>query len=97
MLLTPHVSLRTLALGRPYPDKHQAGLRIGMMLSFLYVCVAGYRLVFETPDESGKAAALKTVAIQGATFIVSFLGFRIAPKPPKKDTAAVAAAARKVN
>ena len=84
----PHThdfSLAFLSLARPYPDKHQAGLRMGMMLSFLYICVASYRLVFETPDESGKAAALKTVGIQGITFIVSFLGVRTAPKPPKKN------------
>ena len=65
------------------PDKHQAGLRTACMLCGLYLCVALYRLVFEASQ--GGEAAKRTLAIQGFTLLVSVVGLKAAPRPPKKD------------
>ena len=70
----------------PFKEKQGPGLRLGMMLSMAYMCVAGYRVVMEkdTATAGALAAANKTMILQGVTLAVSFFGFKAAPKPDKK-------------
>ncbi len=68
----------------PFGEKQGAGLRLGMMLALAYASVAGYRLYAE-PDlsQAAREGVMKTLGIQGTLFVLSFVGFKAAPKPSK--------------
>ena len=66
-----------------FPEKHQAGLRVGVMQYALLAVVSLYRVVLEPTSAKNKAVALKSLIIQGAFLGISVVGMLNAPKPPK--------------
>ena len=70
-----------------FPEKHQAGLRVGVMQYALLAVVSLYRVVLEPTSAKNKAVALKSLVIQGAFLGISVVGMLNAPKPPKRKKA----------
>ena len=70
-----------------FPEKHQAGLRVGVMQYALLAVVSLYRVVLEPTSAKNKAVALKSLVIQGAFLVISVVGMLNAPKPPKRKKA----------
>jgi len=64
-----------------FPEKHGAGLRIGVMQYTLLSIVSGYRVLFEETSAKNKAIALKSLVIQGVFLVISTVGMLNAPKP----------------
>ena len=70
-----------------FPEKHQAGLRVGVMQYALLAAVSLYRVALEPTSAKNKAVALKSLIIQGVFLGISVVGMLNAPKPPKRKTA----------
>lgn len=70
-----------------FPDKHQAGLRVGVMQYALLAAVSLYRVALEPTSAKNKAVALKSLIIQGVFLGISVVGMLNAPKPPKRKSA----------
>ena len=70
-----------------FPEKHQAGLRVGVMQYALLAAVSLYRVALEPTSAKNKAVALKSLIIQGVFLGISVVGMLNAPKPPKRKSA----------
>ena len=70
----------------PNAEKHRQGLRLALMLSFVYILVALHRIVMEGSiiDNLARNAAVKTIAVQGFTFFLCFLGVHSCEAGKKK-------------
>lgn len=64
-----------------FPEKHQAGLRLGMMQYALLALVSAYRVFLEPVGAKHKAVAMKSLLIQGFFLVASAAGVRAAPNP----------------
>lgn len=69
-----------------FPEKHQAGLRVGVMQYGLLAAVSAYRVFAEDVSAKNKAIAMKSLVIQGAFLAISVVGMKAAPPPPKRKT-----------
>jgi hypothetical protein len=67
-----------------FPEKHQAGLRLGVMQYALLALVSAYRVFLEPVGAKHKAVAMKSLLIQGFFLVASAAGLRAAPKAAKK-------------
>ena len=67
-----------------FPEKHQAGLRVGVMQYGLLAAVSAYRVFAEDTSAKNKAIATKSLVIQGVFLVISVVGMKAAPPPPKK-------------
>jgi hypothetical protein len=64
-----------------FPEKHQAGLRLGVMQYALLALVSAYRVFLEPVGAKHKAVAMKSLLIQGFFLVASAAGARAAPNP----------------
>lgn len=67
-----------------FPEKHQAGLRLGVMQYALLAGASAYRVFVEDTSAKNKAIAMKSLAIQGVFLVISVVGMKAAPPPPKR-------------
>ena len=66
-----------------FPDKHQAGLRTGVMQYALLAMVSAYRVFLEPTSAKNNAVATKSLAIQCFFLAASIVGMVKSPKPGK--------------
>ena len=70
-----------------FPEKHQAGLRLGVMQYGLLAAVSAYRVFLEPVSAAHKAVARKSLIIQGVFLLASAVGMSKAPKVGKAGKA----------
>ena len=70
-----------------FPEKHQAGLRLGVMQYGLLAAVSAYRVFLEPVSAAHKAVARKSLVIQGVFLLASAFGMSKAPKAGKAGKA----------